>query len=76
MRLLYTNFSGYSAGNQMRIRFYKEPTLSGASFSDIDSMLSVAQKILPRHLFFNRYISLKQASIRKVNKPFFLKKMV
>lgn len=44
MRLLYANFSGYSAGNQMRIRFYKEPTLSGASFSDIDSMLSVAQK--------------------------------
>lgn len=44
MRLLYANFSGYTAGNQLRVRLYKEPTLSGSSFSDIDTSLSVAQK--------------------------------
>lgn len=74
MRILYANFSGYSSGNQIRVRFYKEPTLSGESFSDVDSMLSVAQKDTSATSFSSTGTLLFQTSVySQSNANFFFK---
>ncbi len=44
MRLLYMNAAGYTAGNQLRISIYKEPTLFNSSFENVDTTLSVIQR--------------------------------